>query len=163
MSNGVGPAGADPGARIEELLAQLADSPDEPRIRALVRAIMEMYGGALGRVVALAADHPALAALADDPVISPLLAAHGIHPMPVADRVRRAIEGVRPHLGDRGVELIAIEDGTARVRLLGSDPHGSVSGAVRAAIDEAAPDLDAVSIETTGGLLSIGRRGQGER
>jgi Fe-S cluster biogenesis protein NfuA len=72
----------------------------------------------------------------------------------VETRVRRALEDVRPYLGSHGgdVELVAVEEGVARVRLGGTCngcPSSSVTlrNAIEEAIMQAAPELEGVDAE----------------
>ena len=49
---------------------------------------------------------------------------HGLYPVPLEERVREALEHVRPYMESHGgnVELLEVEDGVARIRLEGSCP-----------------------------------------
>jgi Fe-S cluster biogenesis protein NfuA/nitrite reductase/ring-hydroxylating ferredoxin subunit len=85
-----------------------------------------------------------------------LLLLHGVHPVSVEQRVRDALEGVRPYLGSHGgdVELLAVEDGVAHVRMQGSCEGCPASAmtlklAIEDAVLKAAPDVDRV--EAAGG------------
>jgi Fe-S cluster biogenesis protein NfuA/nitrite reductase/ring-hydroxylating ferredoxin subunit len=96
----------------------------------------------------------ALEALVADPGISGLLLIHGLHPVPLADRLQQALDKVRPYMESHGgdVELVALEDEHARLRLRGhceTCPSSTVTLelAVRAAIEEACPDLAGFEVE----------------
>jgi Fe-S cluster biogenesis protein NfuA/nitrite reductase/ring-hydroxylating ferredoxin subunit len=89
--------------------------------------------------------------LAADELVAHLLLLHGLHPVPVEQRVRAALEGVRPYLESHGgnVELLGVEEGVARLRLEGSCSGCPSSAmtlklAIEKAIHEAAPDVDEV-------------------
>ena len=139
--------------RIEALLEEVEALPDA-RAREtaleLVQRLLDLYGEGLGRIVG-AVD---LAPVADDEVVSHLLLLHGLHPVPLEERVRAALEEVRPFLGTHGgdVELAGVEDEIVRLRL-----HGSCSGcpsstvtlshAIEAAIYKAAPDVREIVAE----------------
>ena len=59
-------------------------------------------------------DDGALAeALAGDELVAHLLLLHGLHPVPLEERVRGALDEVRPYLDSHGgdVELLGVEDG----------------------------------------------------
>jgi Fe-S cluster biogenesis protein NfuA len=79
---------------------------------------------------------------------------HGLHPVPVRERVIGALDEVRPYLASHGggVELLGVADGVVRLRLEGSC-HGCPSsaatlrGAVEEAIARAAPDVERVETE----------------
>lgn len=91
-----GEALAAEAARIEALIAEVMASAD-PRvrelIRELVRSVLDFHGGALARVAAV-------------------LLLHDLHPLGPEERVRAAIERVRPMLRSRGgdAELVRLED-----------------------------------------------------
>src|SRR5207342_3700909 len=93
-----------------------------------------------------------LSALAADDLVASLLLVHGLHPYGVVERVEQALESVRPYLGSHGgdVELLGVgEDGTVRLRLLGSCdgcPSSAVTLklAVEGAIESAAPEVTAI-------------------
>ena len=115
-------------ARVEGLLEALERLPD-PAARELATevlgALLDLYGEGLGRIVEVLAAHDGDGALAEqlanDELVAHLLLLHGLHPVPVEERVRGALAEVLPYLESHGgaVELVAVEDGIARVRLRG--------------------------------------------
>ncbi len=148
-------------ARVEGLLEALERLPD-PAARGLATevlgALLELYGEGLGRIVEVLAAHDGDGVLAeqltDDELVAHLLLLHGLHPVPIAERVRGALASVLPYLESHGgaVELVAVEDGIARVRLQGSCsgcPSSAVTLklAVEEAIFKAAPDVSEVRAE----------------
>ena len=129
-------------ARVESLLGGLDERATEA-----VQALVELYGEALARVVA-GADP------VEDELLSHLLLVHDLHPVAVETRVQRALDDVRPYLGSHGgdVELLAVDDGIARVRLGGTCdgcPSSAVTlrNAIEEAVMRAAPDLDGIDAE----------------
>jgi Fe-S cluster biogenesis protein NfuA len=115
-----------------------------------VQAVLEMYGEGLGRVVALVGPDGARA-LADDELVAHLLLLHGLHPVPLAERVEEALADVRSYLASHGggAELVAVEDGVAHVRLQGTCdgcPSSTVTlqHAVEEAVRRAAPEVERV-------------------
>src|SRR4051794_27294644 len=79
---------------------------------------------------------------------------HDLHPVPAEARVREALDGVRPYLESHGgdVELVAVEDGVARLRLQGScsgcpSSTMTLKLAIEDAIYKAAPDVVEVKAE----------------
>jgi Fe-S cluster biogenesis protein NfuA/nitrite reductase/ring-hydroxylating ferredoxin subunit len=148
-------------ARVELLLEELDGLPDvlaRDKATEVLQALLELYGDALGRVVEVVAEHDSDGAiaesLADDELVAHLLLLHGLHPVPAEQRVLAALEGVRPYLESHGgdVELLAVEDGVARLRLEGSCSGCPSSAmtlklAIEKAICEAAPDIDEVVAE----------------
>jgi Fe-S cluster biogenesis protein NfuA len=143
-------------AEVEALLDRLDALPD-PAARetatAAVQALLALYGEGLGRVVERVG--PAQArALADDELVAHLLLLHGLHPVPVEQRVRDALDGVRPYLESHGgdVELLGVDAGVVRLRLQGSCEGCPASAqtlklAIEQAVLDAAPDVDAVQAE----------------
>jgi Fe-S cluster biogenesis protein NfuA/nitrite reductase/ring-hydroxylating ferredoxin subunit len=144
-------------AEIERLLAELDALPD-PVARATgteaVRALIELYGAGLARIVeeiAARDDGELAGAFAEDELVSHLLLLHGLHPLGLEERVLGALEEVRPYLESHGggVELLRIEGASLRLRL-----HGSCSGcpssaitlklAIENAIHKAAPEIEEV-------------------
>ena len=151
------------GERVEALLAELG-SQAGPQVTAtaeeLVSCLVELYGAGLAEIVTIiGADAEAgqrlMAKLAADPLVESLLLLHDLHPLPVADRVRRAIEVVMPRLGAHAgqVEFEGVDDrGVIHLRLeRGGHGCGSSSGAVQEAIEQAvaaaAPEAADVDIE----------------
>jgi Fe-S cluster biogenesis protein NfuA len=150
------------GARIEQLLEELravADPAVQGRAEEAVRLVVELYGAGLHAIVASLRREPAGAALlerlAADDLVASLLVLHGLHPLDLEARVRRALERVRPWLGAHagGVELLGVDpDGVVRLRLEGNC-HGCPSStatvrlAIERAIEEAAPDASRVEVE----------------
>jgi Fe-S cluster biogenesis protein NfuA len=156
----VGVTAQDPLARVEGLLEQLETLPD-PAAREtateVVQALLDLYGEGLGRIVDVVAerDDGTLAqALGDDDLVAHLLLLHGLHPVPVEERVRGALEGVLPYLESHGgsVELLGVEEAVVHLRLAGSCsgcPSSSMTLklAIEDAIFKAAPDVDEVRAE----------------
>jgi Fe-S cluster biogenesis protein NfuA len=139
--------------RIEALLEEVEALPDA-RAREtaleLVQRLLDLYGEGLARIV----ERVDVAPVADDEVVSHLLLLHGLHPVPLEQRVRAALEEVRPFLGTHGgdVEIAAVEDDVVRLRLQGSCsgcPSSTVtlSNAIEAAIYKAAPDVREIVAE----------------
>jgi hypothetical protein len=149
------------GSRIEELLQELlaaADPAVSDRAEELVRLLMELYGGALERVVGMVtangAGGPALVErLASDELVASLLVLHGLHPVSPEERVKSALGRLGPGLGlGAGVELLGLDDsGVAHLRR-GSGCDGSpLSAAARLAlergIEEVAPEVSGIELE----------------
>ncbi|WP_329084493.1 NifU family protein [Streptosporangium sp. NBC_01469] len=167
------------GDRVEALIADLgalSDAVTRAKAEDLVRALVELYGAGLERVVEIVTEAGAaevLGRMVGDPLVSGLLVLHDLHPLSTAERVRDALDTVRPHLGSHegGVELLGVgEDGIVRLRLEGTC-HGcpssriTVTDAIERAIAQAAPEVAGVEVEgVTGGrseLLQIQRLAPG--
>jgi Fe-S cluster biogenesis protein NfuA/nitrite reductase/ring-hydroxylating ferredoxin subunit len=132
-------------ARVEALLGEVDENGEE-----LAQALLEMYGEGLRRIV----ERADARALAEDELVSHLLLVHDLHPDPVEDRVREALDGVRPYLESHGgdVSLVGVEAGVVRLRLSGSC-NGCPSStmtlklAIEDAIQQAAPEVERVEAE----------------
>src|SRR6478735_2258662 len=116
--------------RVQDLQSRLSAAGDETTrqlAEELVSAIVQMYGAGLEQVLGVlfaAGEEGARLAMtmADDPLVGTLFMIHDLHPVPLADRVDRALEHVRPYMESHGgnVELLSLQDGVARLRLEGS-------------------------------------------
>jgi Fe-S cluster biogenesis protein NfuA/nitrite reductase/ring-hydroxylating ferredoxin subunit len=157
--------------RIQDLQERL-EATGDPATREvadqLVSAVVQMYGAGLERIVELLAeagpDGRAFAdAMSEDGLVSTLLLIHDLHPVPLEDRVRAALDSVRPYMESHGgnVELLSLHDGVATIHLRGSCSDCSASSvtlelAIKQALEEAAPDLEALEVlgvaaQTAGG------------
>jgi Fe-S cluster biogenesis protein NfuA len=151
------------GERVEALLAELG-SQAGPQVAAaaeeLVRCLVELYGAGLAEIVRIIGEDAEdgqrlMRKLAADPLVESLLLLHDLHPLPVADRVRRAIEAVMPQLGQHAgqAEFDGVDEaGVIHLRLerSGSGCQSS-SGAAVAAIEQAvagaAPEAAGVDVD----------------
>jgi len=150
---------ADAAAQVEALLGDVERLPAPARETAteLVQALVELYGEGLGHVVEHVAEHDdgtLAAAFARDEVVSHLLLLHGLHPVPLGERVRGALDEVRPYLAahDGGVELLGIEEGVVRLSLQGScngcpSSTATLKLAIEDAIAKAAPDVERIEAD----------------
>jgi Fe-S cluster biogenesis protein NfuA len=154
------------GERVEALLAELG-SQAGPQVAAtaeeLVSCLVELYGAGLAEIVKIIGEDAEedgsgqrlTAKLAADPLVESLLLLHDLHPMPVADRVRRAIDAVMPQFGshagqvgfrgvdDAGVVHLSLERGGHGCQ----SSSGAVQEAIKQAVADAAPDTAGVDIE----------------
>jgi Fe-S cluster biogenesis protein NfuA len=160
------------GTEAVEALLERAEVEGDPLALDLARELLDLYGEGLARLTDVLAAHDAdgelARAVASDELVSHLLLLHGLHPVPVRERVRGAIEEVRPYLESHGgdVELLGVEDGVARVRLQGSCngcPSSALTlkSAIEAAVLKAAPDVERIEEEEApppSGLLQIEMR-----
>jgi len=126
-----------------EVAAELGEALDE-HLAAVLRAI----------VVRLRADERGrelLYELVDDPEVHAALVKAGLVRQSVAMRAMQVLESVRPYIRSHGgdVELVSIEGGVARVRLVGACGSCSASSAtlrhvVSEALVEHVPEIHAV-------------------
>ena len=141
-------------ARVEELTAQL-----EPggAAEALAGALMDLYGEGLVRIFDAIAEDGSEALrsrLVEDGVVASLMLIHDLYPVPLEERVQEALDSVRPYMESHGgnVELLGIEDGVARMRLVGHcdgcpASESTLELAIKKALEETAPDLDGLEVE----------------
>ena len=142
--------------RVDSLVRELQELPDE-HARAIAaeafRALLELHGDALGRLVDLAGPE-ITARLADDPSVAGMLLLHDLHPVPFDQRVQRALDGIRPYLGSHGggVRLLEARDGAVRLRLEGTcegcpSSAATIRLAIEQAILDAVPDVAGIEVE----------------
>ena len=136
--------------QVEALLDRVEAFPPEQReiTTELVQALLDMYGEGLARIVA--ADSVPV----EDELVAHLLLLHGLHPVPLEQRVHGALDEVRPYLESHGgdVELLGIEDGVVRLAMRGSCDGCASSTmtlklAIEDAIQKAAPDVEEIVAE----------------
>jgi Fe-S cluster biogenesis protein NfuA len=167
--------------RIDELTRKV-ETMSDPEARAdaveLLQSLMEFHGAGLERMLEIvarvgAAGESIINDYARDELVGGMLLLYGLHPLELETRVRQALDAVRPSLASHGgdVELLAVEDGVIRLRLLSSSNggHGCPSTAttlkqtIEAAVYDAAPDMVALEVEAPddqtapAGLVQLGR------
>ena len=147
--------------QVEALVGVLEQCPDpatREAARQLVRTLLDLHAGGLGRVLDVAGRQSALVErLADDGLVSGLLLLHGLHPHPAAARVSRALERAKPRLRSLGgdVEVIEATEEVVRLRVRG-EPSPALRTAVAEVVTEAAPDA-ALAIEEVSDPALAGR------
>jgi Fe-S cluster biogenesis protein NfuA/nitrite reductase/ring-hydroxylating ferredoxin subunit len=149
-------AGEETIGRIQRLTAEL-ERVQDPAARRLAEdlsaAVLELHGEGIERLLG-ALDDEARRAIAEDRVVGSLLLIHDLYPVPIEERVLEALDRVRPYMESHGgdVELLAIEDGIAMLRLKGSCDGCAASAstlelAVERELQESAPDLLGMHVE----------------
>src|ERR1700761_2233362 len=146
---------------LQERLDTTGDAATREVADQLVSAVVQMYGAGLARIVELlgglgpghAGGRAIADAMSEDELVSTLLLIHDLHPVPLEDRVRAALDSVRPYMESHGgnVELLSLQDGIATIHLRGSCSDCSASAvtlelAIKQALEEAAPDLEALEV-----------------
>ena len=130
-------------ATIERLIGEIEQtaSPEVlARVQALVTAVLELHGTgmrqAVARIEERAPGADVLPTLAADDLVGALLALHGLHPVPVGERVADAVGRVRAELLRKGlrVEVVALEGERAHLRVHAELPGQSAK--LRARIEE---------------------------
>ncbi|MCA1683042.1 MAG: NifU family protein [Actinobacteria bacterium] len=140
--------------RLEEL-ETLADPLARQKSTETVQALLELYGAGLARIVdeiaARDGDGELAEVLAGDELVAHLLLLHGLHPVPLEDRVIQALDEVRPYLESHGgdVELLEIDGAAVHLRMQGSCSGCPSSAmtlklAIENAIHKAAPEIEDV-------------------
>jgi Fe-S cluster biogenesis protein NfuA/nitrite reductase/ring-hydroxylating ferredoxin subunit len=124
-----------------------------------VSAIIQLYGDGLERIVAALSEPDVTVPdvrekLVNDGVVASLLLIHGLYPVDLETRVLEALDQVRPYMESHGgdVELLGVEDGVARMRLVGHcegcpASESTLELAIKKALEETAPDLDGLEVE----------------
>jgi len=156
--------------KIEGLIAKIQNSGD-PELRdtalELIRILMEFHATTVDRMMEITSEAGDVGwSLIDkfgrDPLVSNMLLLHGLHPLELDQRVRDALETVRPYLHSHGgnVELLEIAAGAVRLKLTGSCngcPSSAVTlrTAIEKAIHETAPDVTSIQCENGPDLISI--------
>ena len=143
--------------RIDELvtgLSHMADPAAQSAARELVKAILDVHGIALARIMASIADaeegRAVLERLARDEQVKAVLLLYGLHPDEPETRVRHALAALEPRLAACGtsVKLGRIAANTVSLRVVGiADRSAALRREIEEAISDAAPDLDEVVIE----------------
>jgi Fe-S cluster biogenesis protein NfuA len=148
--------------RVESLIHEVEEFPDpeaRARTQEILRAVIELHGAGLERILDKLADAGdaglrVIDSLAGDDLVGSILLLHGLHPLDLETRVRQALEKVRPLLRSHGgnVELLDLAGGVARLRMLGScDGCPSSALTLKTAIEEAiyekAPDVTAIEVD----------------
>jgi len=148
--------------RIQQLSTQvdeLADTRGRELAQELVATVIAMYGDGLQRIMATIHDARDAGAtildeLAQDGAVASLLLIHDLYPVPLEDRIIEALDTVRPYMESHGgnVELVALDDGVATLRLEGScngcaASRATLELAIKQALDEHAPDLAGLDVQ----------------
>jgi Fe-S cluster biogenesis protein NfuA/nitrite reductase/ring-hydroxylating ferredoxin subunit len=158
-------AGPPPAALVErfrelnEGLERISDPIARQRAEEMVSVVLDLYGEGLRRIFSAlegaGGQGEALRReLAADGVVASLMLIHDLYPVGLGERVEEALDSVRPYMESHGgkVDLLAVTDGVARIRLGGSCEGCPASAAtlelaIQQALDEHAPDLDRLEVE----------------
>lgn len=144
--------------RLVERVGVLEDAAARTTALDLLQSVMDLHGAAISRIVELLdateAGRASLVRLGADPLICGLLVLYGVHPMPLEERLARALENLAPQLRKHSgsAELVGVAEGVARVKLESSG-HGcgnspdALRTMLEQAILEAAPEVVEVAVE----------------
>ncbi len=149
-------------AAIEKLIGaieQMRDEKAREQTRQLVQALLELHGEGLHRVLEVVFEsgpegQAVIDQLGDDPLVSNLLLLHQLHPLDLETRVRRALEEVKPRLGQHGgsVQLLGVTpEGAVRLQLEGNcegcpSSRMTLKYSIEEALYSAAPDITALEV-----------------
>ncbi len=154
--------------RIESLVERVSNLADEEARNTaleLLQSMMDLHGMAISRIVELLgaseAGRASLARLGGDPLICGMLVLYGVHPVPLEERVAKAIESVRGQLRKHSgsAELIVVSGLVVEVKIESSG-HGCGSSpdalreTVEQAILEAAPEIEQLVVKGTSSTAS---------
>jgi hypothetical protein len=143
-------------ARIDELVTRLQVLPESPvRILAidLVQAVMNLHAEAIDRMLEIVSDSAATALpqLGADPLVSAVLALHGLHPDDFETRFARVADKLREYFDSRGAGIEVLERSPALVRLHFQGKRPASAPAARQMIEdaiyEATPEVTDLIIE----------------
>jgi hypothetical protein len=145
-------------ARVEALLAELAQASDpmvERNAREVLSSVLELHRRGLARVLEIAAPSASIReALATDPRASALLLLHGLHPIPVAERVERALSAARVSYAAKiesiEAEALSVDAIVVRITAAASactSTRAAIKKDFEAALSAAVPDVASVQLE----------------
>jgi hypothetical protein len=157
---------------IIEELGRVADPRSLAGAQALVGEVLSLHADGIARMLEIIAagdlGHSTLDALVADDRVASLLLLHGLHPVPLEQRVRAALKKVAP-IGWT-LELTRVAGGVVQVAATPSRPGDSkrppkvaqVRALIEEALEEAAPDAEGVDVsapdeEGPGGFVPIER------
>ena len=144
--------------RLVERASVLEDAAARTTALDLLQSVMDLHGAAVSRIVELLdateAGRASLVRLGADPLICGLLVLYGVHPVPLEERVARALANLGPQLRKHSgsAELIGVAEGIVRVKLESSG-HGcgnspdALRTMLEQAVLEAAPEVVEVVVE----------------
>jgi hypothetical protein len=144
--------------RVEELLAGLAHSTDPmvaPATREILATVLELHRRGLERVLEVAArENTVREALAADGRISAMLLLHGLHPIPLPERVSRTLGTLRERYRSK-IESIDFEARGSTEILVRVVPATAACQSTRATLKKdledaliaAAPDVETLLVE----------------
>jgi len=153
----------DASKRVETLLERFNAFPSTTGVRAdaeeLVRVVSGLYGECLDSIAqtlqATLGKEEADALLercCNDPVVASLLITHALHPVPLQERVKRALDGVRPYLQSHGADadIVHVDEDLVELRVTGM---AEVIPKIESTIREAAPEV--LEVRAVGQTISL--------
>ena len=148
--------------RVEMLLDRFSAFPASTGARSdaedLVRTISSLYGECLRSIAQTLHEElgergdAILERSCEDPLVTSLLVTHNLHPVPLEQRVRRAIERIKPALEQKhaNVQLVSVDEDVVSVRI---DGMADVVSLVEQAVYSAAPEV--LEVRAAGQTISL--------
>lgn len=144
--------------RVEELvetLEKLGNPVARATAQELMKSLLTLHRNGLERMLEILRSTESGTATAlvmgQDQLVGSLLLLHGIHPVDLETRVRKALEQVGPMIRGHGGELeIVVVSGTlVRLRMLGNCPLSAeaLEHALEEAFANTAPDVQVIEVE----------------
>ncbi|MEE8077208.1 MAG: NifU family protein [Candidatus Binatia bacterium] len=152
---------ADLAERLDVLIQEMESLPDpvaREKAMAFLQATLVLYGEALKKMLQVLQSSPSgketLAAMTQDEVVRTVLRIHDLIPDDLETRVIGGLDKIRPYLQSHGgeVEFLGVENGVAKLRLVGSchtcpSSTATLKLGIEKALHEAAPDLVGIEVE----------------
>jgi hypothetical protein len=141
-------------ARITAMAAELerlekAPHGERERARGLLHEVLEAHRAGLSRMLqALSGDE--VARLCEDVEVAALLMLHGLHPLPLRERVEKAVANLAPRVAAQHatLSLVSIADeGHVIIRVEHAGKRGALHEMIEEALAVAAADAADVQIE----------------
>jgi hypothetical protein len=144
--------------RVESLLAELSRATDplvERVAREVLGTVLELHRRGLERLLEVAAQGEGVRdTLAHDPRVSAMLLLHGLHPVPLADRVSRVLDALRERFRSK-VQNVDLEVRESTAVIVRVTPMASACGSTREGLQKdislallsAVPDAESVLVE----------------
>lgn len=140
-------------------LQTIADPVARATATELIASVLQLHGAALQRILEILEERrePAITAALDaDPLVRSILLLHDLHPQSTAERVTASLRELEGRLKkrDASVELLSLEEGAVKLRLINRGTSSGVEALVEQAIRDAAPEISGVEIESVSPIRS---------
>jgi hypothetical protein len=140
-------------------LQTIADPVARATATELIASVLQLHGAALQRILEILEERrePSITAALDaDPLVRSILLLHDLHPQSTAERVTAALRELEGRLKkrDASVELLSLEEGAVKLRLINQGTSSGVEALLEQAIRDAAPEVSGVEIESVSPIRS---------
>ena len=125
----------------------------------LIASVLQLHGAALQRILEILEERrePSITAALDaDPLVRSILLLHDLHPQSTAERVTASLRELEGQLKkrDASVELLSLEEGAVKLRLINRGTSSGVEALLEQAIRDAAPEVSGIEIESVSPIRS---------